>query len=496
MCETGLAKVNLVIDSTGNKKLTIGINGCSGVREPLTDLGYTLAINQHVTLRDLAFVYYLRIDDECFHRYKDTRKSVEAENLQSWADLKLNPQLLRAVAELGFESPTEVQRRVIPLVLGGQAVIGIAQTGTGKTAAFVLPILRKLSHAQGSDPRALVLAPTKELVVQLAVHTAALGKHTDLKVVALYGGVGPKSQIEAMREGCDLLISTPGRFMELYLKKEISAKQIRILVLDEADRMLDMGFLPQLRKVFEVIPQRRQNLLFSATFLPKVERLAEEFLLFPTKVEVTPQATPAKEVTQVRVNVPNLRTKINLLEHLLSDRQRYQRVLVFARTKKSADDVYKYIDRKKLGPVRVIHSNKGQNARINAMNEFRNGNLRVLVSTDVSARGIDVSGVSHVINFDVPSLYEDYVHRIGRTGRASRPGEAITMVTPPEEYHMDRIEKLIREKVPTHPIPDHVVIEETPKDERQEQDRKLDTQRRAQDPSFMGAFHESKRRRK
>lgn len=290
-------------------------------------------------------------------------------------------------------------------------------------------------------------------------------------------------------------MATPGRFMELYGRQEIVVKQIRTLVLDEADRMLDMGFLHQLRKVFEVIPQKRQNLLFSATFPPKVEKLAEEFLLFPTKVEVTPQATPAREVSQSRISVPNLKTKINLLEHLLADRDRFRRVLVFARTKKAADDVSKYVDRKGLGPVKVIHSNKGQNARINAMNEFRQGDLRVLVSTDVSARGIDVSGVSHVINFDVPLVYEDYVHRIGRTGRANQPGEAITFVVPPEEYHMENIEKLIRGKIPVQELPQGVSLEETLKDERQEQNRELDKQRRKRDPLFKGAFHESKRKR-
>jgi len=413
----------------------------------------------------------------------------------SWSDLKLNPQLLRAVADEKFDRPTEIQQRVIPLVLGGQAVIGIAQTGTGKTAAYALPLLKKLSHAQGKDPRALVLAPTKELVMQLSAHTTALSKHTDLRVVSLYGGVGPRTQIEQLNAGCDVIFATPGRFMELYLRQEILTKHIKTLIIDEADRMLDMGFLPQLRKVFEVIPQKRQNLLFSATFLPKVEKLAEEFLLFPTKVEITPQATPASEVTQSMIKVPNLRTKINLLEHLLSDSNRYRRVLVFARTKQSATDVSKYIERKELGPVRVIHSNKGQNARINAMSEFREGNLRVLVSTDVSARGIDVSGVSHVINFDVPLVYEEYVHRIGRTGRANQPGEAITFVTPPEEYHVGRIEKLIRGKIPVQPLPGLVAVEETMNAERQEQNREMDRQRRKSDPSFRGAFHESKRKR-
>ncbi len=411
-----------------------------------------------------------------------------------WSQLKLNPQLLKAVAEEGFEVPTEIQQRVIPLVLGGQGVIGIAQTGTGKTAAYLLPILKMLTYAQGKDPRALVLAPTKELVIQIAEHASRLARHTDLRLVALYGGVGPKTQLEALESGVDLIISTPGRFTELYLKSQIPARQIRILVLDEADRMLDMGFMQQLRKIFEVIPQKRQNLLFSATFPPKVEKLAEEFLLFPTKVEITPQATAAEEVEQCQMHVPNLRTKINLLEYFLNDHKKFNRVMIFARTKQAADDVFKYIERKKLGPVRVIHSNKGQNTRINAMNEFREGGLRVLVSTDVASRGIDVSNVSHVINFDVPLKYDDYVHRIGRTGRAHRPGEAITLVTGPEEFHVANIEKIIREKIPVRKLPQEVVIEETPADEQKEQNRQLDRQKRLADPTFQGAFHERKRK--
>jgi ATP-dependent RNA helicase RhlE len=412
-----------------------------------------------------------------------------------WTELKLNPQLLKAVREEGFEHPTEIQRQVIPLVLGGQAVIGIAQTGTGKTAAYMLPLLRKLSHAQGTEPRVLVLAPTKELVVQLAAHGAALARHTDLRMVALFGGVGPKTQIEALEAGADILVATPGRFLELYQKQAIAVKAIRTLVLDEADRMLEMGFRHQLRRIFEVIPSKRQNLLFSATFPPNVEKLSEEFLLFPTKVEVTPQATPAKEVSQSQYLVPNLKTKINLLENLLSDRERFHRVMIFARTRQSADDVSKYLDRKKLGPLRVIHSNKGQNSRINAMQEFREGKLRLLVSTDVSSRGIDVSEVSHVINVDVPLRYEDYIHRIGRTGRAYRLGEAITFVTPPEVYHMEQIESLIREKVPELALPPGVQVAEGSAEEKQAQARELDRQKRLADPSFQGAFHEPKRKR-
>ncbi len=412
----------------------------------------------------------------------------------SWEGLKLNPQLLSAVAEAGFQNPTEIQQKVIPLVLGGQAVIGIAQTGTGKTAAYLLPILKKINYAQGKEPRALVLAPTKELVVQIAEHAKILAKFTDLRIAALYGGIGPKTQIEALQIGVDLLIATPGRFMEIYFRNEIAVKQIKTLVLDEADRMLDMGFMHQLRKIFEVIPSRRQNLLFSATFPAKVDKLSQEFLEFPVKVEATPLTMAATQVEQELYHVPNLKTKIHLLEQLLQNRSTFNRVMIFARTKESADNVFKYLDRKQLGPVRVIHSNKGQNSRINAMNEFKQGDLRILVATDVASRGIDVTNVSHVINFDVPMLYEDYIHRIGRTGRAFQTGVAITFATDAEKYHVKKIEELMREKIRVSKLPAGLKIEDTPSEEAKKIAKEIDRQKRYEDPEFKGAFHERKRK--
>jgi ATP-dependent RNA helicase RhlE len=409
-----------------------------------------------------------------------------------WQDFKLNKQLLDAVAEAGFESPTEVQQKCIPLIMGGQQIIGIAQTGTGKTAAYLLPILMKAKFAQGTEPRVLILVPTKELVVQVSKQTLALTKFTDLRLAAIYGGIGPKTQIEAIQAGIDILIATPGRFLELYLRKEIPVKQIKALVLDEADRMMDMGFMPQLRKIFEVIPNKRQNLLFSATYPVKVERLAEEFIEFPVRVEITPQATVARKVEQEFYRIPNMRTKINFLEHLLQDKETYSRVMIFARTKETADNVFKYLDRKHLGPAKVVHSNKGQNTRINSMNEFKEGNLRILVATDVASRGIDVVNVTHVINFDVPFVYEDYVHRIGRTGRAFQSGKAISFVTNAELYHIDKIQKIIREKIAVKELPSGIEVSETPFEEAQDMAREIDRQKRYEDPEFKGAFHERK----
>jgi ATP-dependent RNA helicase RhlE len=411
----------------------------------------------------------------------------------SFEDFKLNRQLLNAVADLGFDTPTEIQQKCIPIVLGGQEVIGIAQTGTGKTAAYLLPIMMKVKFAQGTEPRAIILAPTKELTVQIAEHAKPLAKYTDLRILPIYGGVGVKTQIEAIKNGVDIIVATPGQFMEIYLRGDLPVKQIKTLVLDEADRMMDMGFMRQLRKIFEVIPRKRQNLLFSATFSDRVEKLSAEFLEFPVRIEVSPQATTAKQVSQELYHVPNIKTKINFLLHLLEDQETFNRVMIFTRTKDVANNIYHYFERKNIGPTRVIHSNKGQNTRMNAVNEFKEGNLRILVTTDVTARGIDVTKVSHVINFDVPILYEDYVHRIGRTGRAFQEGKAITFVTQAERYHIEKIEELIREKIPVKELPANIEIEDTAYEEGQSMAKEIDWQKRKGDPEFKGAFHKRKR---
>ena len=413
--------------------------------------------------------------------------------ITSFEQFELNRQLINAVADLGYTEPTPIQQKTIPLSLGNHDVLGIAQTGTGKTAAYLLPLLMKIKYAQGNNPRALILAPTRELVMQINEAVSELGKYTDLRHLSLYGGLGPKTQIETLRKGVDILVATPGRFMDLYRLGEIVTKDIRTMVLDEADKMMDMGFMPQIRSILEVIPTKRQNLLFSATFGGRVERLSAEFLEAPVKVEVTPQASTADMVNQVLYEVPNFRTKINLLDYLIS-KDTFQRVIIFARSKSTADNIYKFLARKVVesDQIRVIHANKGQNTRINAMDAFKEGNVQVLVSTDVAARGIDVAQVSHVINFDLPLIYEDYVHRIGRTGRANHVGEAITFLTMAEEYHVQKIEKIIRMTIPRQPLPPLIEVVETPFDEQQAMLREIDEQRRKEDPTFLGAFHEKK----
>lgn len=403
----------------------------------------------------------------------------------------MNKQLLNAVSDLGWQEPTEIQIKAIPLALNGHDLLGIAQTGTGKTAAFALPILMKVKYAQPKGPFALILAPTRELAMQIEDMCKALALYTDLRIQSIYGGLGPKTQIENLEMGVDILIATPGRFMDLYLRGHILTKNLKTMVLDEADKMMDMGFMPQIRKILEVIPVKRQNLLFSATMHPSVVELSHEFLDFPERVEVTPQATAVETVDQALYYIPNMRTKINFLEYLLEHTD-IERAIVFVKKKSTAQNVFKYLSRKDHGEIRVIHANKGQNTRINAMAAFKAGEVRVLVTTDVTARGIDVTDVSHVINFDVPLIYEDYVHRIGRTGRARKSGIAITFCTNSEKYHIRKIEKLIREPIPLKSMPESIAIADTPFEEKQEMAMEIDRQKRREDPNYKGAFHDKK----
>ncbi len=414
-----------------------------------------------------------------------------SQDISSFQDFKLNKQLFNAIDDLGYEKPSAIQQKAIPLILNGHDVIGIAQTGTGKTAAFVLPLLMKLKYAQGDAPRALVIAPTRELVMQVYENLKELGKYTDLRAVCLYGGIGAKKQAEEAAAGCDLIVATPGRLLDIYQMGVLNTKHIKTFILDEADKMMDMGFMPQIRNILEILPMKKQNLFFSATFPEKVEKYAYEFTDFPEKVEVTPQASTTELVKQHLYYVPNFLTKINLLQHLLLN-EKLGRVIIFVSTKKTADNVFHFIERKVTDSVRVIHANKGQSTRINSVKDFSEGNIRILVSTDVTARGIDIHEVSHVINFDVPNKIEDYVHRVGRTGRVQHKGIAITFVNAGEVYNIEKIEELIRMKIPVRKLPKEVKIEDTLIEERQAIDMEIDRQKRIEDPDFKGAFHEKK----
>ncbi|MBR9997829.1 MAG: DEAD/DEAH box helicase [Cyclobacteriaceae bacterium] len=410
--------------------------------------------------------------------------------IKSFGDLKISPLILKALADLGFTSPTAIQEKVIPRINAGHDLIAIAPTGTGKTAAYLIPVLSKLKFPQGDHPRALILVPTRELTLQVEKMAGDLARYMSLRSLAVYGGTGIKNQAAEISKGQDILIATPGRFMDIYLMGELFTKNFNTLVLDEADKMMDMGFLPQLNRILEVIPARkRQNILLSATFPDKVQKLSDDFLKFPQKIEIRPQGSTAESIDQYFYRVPNLKTKINLLEFLLNDHEAFNKVIIFTKTKVTANDVYKFIKRKIDQNVRVIHANKDQNARINAINSFREGDTRILVSTDVTARGIDVDMVSHVINFDVPVIHEEYVHRIGRTGRAMASGESITFVTKPDEHHLLGIEKLIRGKINERKIPAEVEVTPTEAWEKKKMEQEEDLIKRKLDPDFKGAFH-------
>jgi ATP-dependent RNA helicase RhlE len=409
----------------------------------------------------------------------------------SFEDFALNRQLLNAVADKGYSQPTPIQQKAIPAILAGHDVMGIAQTGTGKTAAYVLPLLMKIKYAQGNDPRALVLVPTRELAMQVRDNIRQYSKYTDLRLVVAYGGVGPKTQIEELTSGCDIVVATPGRLWELYLQGHLVLKKLQLFVLDEADRLMDMGFLPQIHRILEVVPRKRQNLLFSATVSELVKKIAGDFLEFPLLIHIEPEQKTAITVSQKIYYVPNSGTKLNLLIFLM--RTDVEKSIVFCRSKTVADGVFRSLSRY-FGEeeVRVIHGNKGQNARINSITAFREGEVKFLVATDVAARGIDISNVSHVINFDVPIVYEDYIHRIGRTGRASQSGDSITFCTEAEVYHLEKIQKLIRQRIAVEKIPAEVPVEKTPFEEQQQMLREIDLQKRKENPDFKGAFHEKK----
>lgn len=412
--------------------------------------------------------------------------------MATFEEFGIGKSIVKALNEIGFKEPTPIQEQAIPVIKSGQDILGIAQTGTGKTAAYVIPVLHKLVKAEGEDPRVIVLVPTRELSIQVGEEIGKLTQFSNIRHAAIYGGVGWTKHAALFENGIDILVATPGRLWELYQQGVFVFKKVKTLVIDEADRMLDMGFMPQLRKLFEVIPPKRQNLLFSATFSGKIEEMSHEFLTFPVRVEVTPSATTVENVEQYLYRVPNLKTKLNLINHLLKDEESYRRVIIFCRTKVNAEEVYKNLKRVITGPVRILHSDKAQSTRINTLESSKSGDVRVLISTDVAARGIDFVGITHVINFELPPAYEDYVHRIGRTARASFHGVAISLIGPADDFHLDNIEKLIRLKIEEKTLPEAVEIVESTKEENQTAAREIDRQRKLADPDFQGAFHEKK----
>jgi len=358
--------------------------------------------------------------------------------------LGLDANILKAITEAGYTEPTPIQAAAIPLILGGQDLIGIAQTGTGKTAAFTLPILCKLAGLIGAGQkrgiRVLVLAPTRELVVQIEENVRAYGRHLPLRMATVFGGVGERPQIQALQSGVDIVVATPGRLLDLMGRRFGNFSGLQFLVLDEADRMLDMGFLPDIRRIVQAMPVKRQTMLFSASLSREIEQVTREFQHAPKVVQIGRRANPAETVTQLVYEVPK-HLKTDLLVHLLQDPQ-LNMVLVFVRMKHSADRLAVSLERKGIKTA-TIHSNRSQNQRLSALKDFKSGRVRVLVATDIAARGIDVDGISHVVNFDFPMHSEDYVHRIGRTGRAHAVGDAISFITSADYGALRMLERFI-----------------------------------------------------
>jgi ATP-dependent RNA helicase RhlE len=372
----------------------------------------------------------------------------------SFTDLGLKPELARAVAEKGYVTPTPIQREAIPAVLAGRDVLAGAQTGTGKTAAFILPILQNLASHQARTPRALVLTPTRELAAQVAESARDYGRHTAVRTVVIFGGVSEKPQIEALRTGCDLLVATPGRLLDLAQQQLLDLRQVRCCVLDEADRMLDMGFINDIRRILKLLPGERQNLMFSATYSEDIRELASRLLRNPVAIQVAARNAAAERIEQHVYRVPK-EHKRHLLAHLIVSGNWHQ-VLVFTRTKHGANRLTEQLVGSGVRAV-AIHGNKSQGARVRALTDFKENRVTALVATEVAARGLDIKELPHVVNYELPNVPEYYVHRIGRTARAGGSGSAVSLVSPDEAPLLREIEKLLRRTLPVAALPAYTV---------------------------------------
>ncbi len=375
-----------------------------------------------------------------------------------FSDLNLTTPLLRALDDLGFATPTIIQHRVFSAVMSGRDVCGIAQTGTGKTFAYLLPCLRLWKFDKNKNPQILILVPTRELVVQVVEAVKKLTTYMSINTIGVYGGVNINTQQIELANGADVIVATPGRLYDLMMNGAFKTKMIKKLVIDEMDEMLNLGFRKQITNILELIPAKRQNLLFSATITDEVEKLMHDYFNDPISVEAAPTGTPLENILQSGYWVPNFNTKVNFLELLLANTKAMTKVLIFVGTKSLADDLYERLSAKFEGIVGVIHSNKEQNYRFNSVNQFKSGAFKYLISTDVMARGIDVAEVTHVINFDTPDTPENYIHRIGRTGRADKKGLSITFITPKELPFQKAIEELMHQGIPIFPLPEELEI--------------------------------------
>ncbi len=412
--------------------------------------------------------------------------------MPTFDDLKISIPLRNAINDLGFTRPTPIQEKAFPVIASGKDVVGIAQTGTGKTLGYMLPLLQSLERATDIHPRVLVLLPTRELVVQVVGEIEKFAKYCDIRVLGVYGGTNMNRQKEAAEQGADIIVATPGRLYDLVLSNALKIKYIKKLVIDEVDVMLDLGFRFQLNNIFELLPERRQNLMFSATMTEEIQTLIDDFFRRPEKVYVALSGTPLENIVQYAYTVPNFYTKANLLIHLLQDNLLYNKVLVFVSNKKRADLLFTTLEEFFSEELCIIHSDKTQNYRLRSIRQFDEGKNRILVTTDVMARGLDLDRISHVINFDTPLFAETYMHSIGRPGRAKAKGTALLFSTPNELASKEAIEELMGIKIMEENLPAEVKVteqltaEERPKNtEPNNPHKQLENERGA-------SFHEKK----
>ncbi len=413
--------------------------------------------------------------------------------MTTFQDLNLSKALKNAVDDLGFETPTPIQEESHPVILSGANMIGIAQTGTGKTLAYLLPLLQDLKYGKQVNPRILILVPTRELVMQVVEQIEALTRYMTVRILGIYGGVNINTQKLEVIKGSDIVVATPGRLYDLVLARTLHLKSVKKLVIDEVDVMLDLGFRFQLTNLFELLPEKRQNVMFSATMTDEVDALIQDFFIAPVTISIAVSGTPLTNIQQTCYPVPNFHTKVNLLRHLLKDKKTFEKVLVFAPSKKYADRIFVALEEDFKSAIGIIHSNKSQNYRIQSIEQFNSGANRILITTDVMARGLDLDQISHVINFDVPTFPENYMHRIGRTGRAEHEGYSILLFTEKEEEAKLAIEVLMTYEIPVLPLPAEVEIStELIPDERPRLIEKNPHKKRGGDDAPGPAFHEKK----
>ena len=378
--------------------------------------------------------------------------------MSHFSDINLNKQLQNAVSDLELTKQTPIQEKTFSEILSGTDIVGIAQTGTGKTIAYCLPLLQELSYSDQKNPRILILVPTRELVAQVVETMESLTQYISCRIVGVYGGTNINTQKIKLQDGADVVVATPGRLYDLALCRALQLKGIKKLVIDEVDVMLDLGFRYQLINIFELLPERRQNIMFSATMTEEVDELISSFFSRSKRVQIALSGTPLDNIYQTKYSVPNYYTKVNLLVHILKDKEELKKVLVFVSSKKIADRLFAYLEEFFVSDVSVIHSNKSQNYRFKSIKKYDEGTCRILIATDIIARGMDLDKVSHVINFDTPIYPENYMHRIGRTGRSEEKGKSLLFYTEKEEKNKEFIEDLMSYEIPVSEIPEEVEI--------------------------------------